>query len=110
MPSNTDPDNARLEAWVGLVKMFLPPACPTCGFIATNCRCAKSQAIEPPPATASESLPNCPVCDNDYLAIRTDVYKDQREFVYCDCCGATATRQLWVLASIGKGANKKIGN
>lgn len=40
-------------------------------------------------------LKNCPVCNNDYLAIRTDIYKDKREFVYCDCCGAMATRSLW---------------
>ncbi len=34
-------------------------------------------------------------CGNEYLAIRTDVYKDKREFVYCDCCGALGTVKLW---------------
>lgn len=34
-------------------------------------------------------------CGNDYLAIRTDIYKDKREFVYCDVCGALADRKTW---------------
>lgn len=44
------------------------------------------------------ALPDCPVCANAYLAIRTDIYKDKREFVYCDCCGAMATVPLWTAA------------
>lgn len=99
-----------IDAWGELVRLALPPACPVCEYVATNCKCHKADAIASPSATDAQTLPNCPVCDNAYLAIRTDVYKDKREFVYCDCCGATATRQLWVLASIGKESNKKIGN
>ena len=40
----------------------------------------------------------CPICTNQYLAIRTDIYKDKREFVYCDCCGAMATKPMWQAA------------
>ena len=39
-------------------------------------------------------LADC-LCGNSYLAIRTDIYKDKRQFVYCDCCGALTTRDLW---------------
>lgn len=35
------------------------------------------------------------MCGNTYLSIRTDIYKGKREFIYCDCCGAMATRTLW---------------
>jgi hypothetical protein len=28
-----------------------------------------------------------------------DIYKDKREFVYCDCCGAMATKPLWIKAN-----------
>jgi transcription elongation factor Elf1 len=38
---------------------------------------------------------NCPECGNAHLAIRTDIYKDGREFVYCDCCGCLADRRVW---------------
>lgn len=44
---------------------------------------------------ALEALKDCPVCSNAYLAIRTDLYKDGREFVYCDCCGCLADRRVW---------------
>ena len=43
----------------------------------------------------NDDLKTCPHCDNPYLAIRTDVYKDKREFIYCDCCGAMADRKTW---------------
>lgn len=46
----------------------------------------------------TDELKTCPHCDNPYLAIRTDVYKDKREFIYCDCCGAMADRKTWVKA------------
>lgn len=45
----------------------------------------------------SDELKSCPECTNDYLAIRTDIYKDQREFVYCDCCGCMAPKSVWNL-------------
>ena len=38
---------------------------------------------------------SCGTCGNTYLAVRTDVYKDKREFMYCDCCGAMADRKTW---------------
>ena len=40
-------------------------------------------------------LNDCPRCGNSYLAIRTDFYKDKREFVYCDCCGCIAEKEIW---------------
>lgn len=43
----------------------------------------------------SDEPQNCPQCENSYLAIRTDIYKDKREFVYCDCCGCLADRRVW---------------
>lgn len=43
--------------------------------------------------TKSE-LADC-LCGNPYLAIRNDIYKDKRPFVYCDCCGALTTLPLW---------------
>jgi len=46
-----------------------------------------------------EEIPNCPACGNNYLAIRTDISKDGREFIYCDCCGALATRNIWEMAN-----------
>lgn len=46
---------------------------------------------------SNKELPDCS-CGNSYLAIRTDIYKDKREFIYCDCCGAMATRDLWCAA------------
>jgi len=39
-------------------------------------------------------------CGNSYLAIRTDLYKDKREFIYCDCCGAMADRETWHRATL----------
>jgi hypothetical protein len=42
-----------------------------------------------------EQLQDCPNCGNSYLAIRTDMYKDEREFVYCDCCGCITERDVW---------------
>jgi len=49
-----------------------------------------------------EQVTACPVCENEYLALRTDVYKDARPFVYCDCCGAMADKRTWLLAQIGR--------
>jgi len=46
---------------------------------------------------------DCPECGNGYLAIRTDIHKDKREFVYCDICGALASRNLWQKASVVSG-------
>lgn len=46
----------------------------------------------------SKKLPNCR-CGNSYLTIRTDIYKDKREFVYCDCCGALADMETWSIAA-----------
>lgn len=42
-------------------------------------------------------LCDCPVCNNSYISIRTDIYKDKRQFVYCDVCGAMADIKLWEL-------------
>jgi hypothetical protein len=45
-----------------------------------------------------EPLPGaCKTCGNEYLASRTDVYKDKRPFIYCDCCGAMADSKTWYL-------------
>ena len=59
-------------------------------------RCVEFEPSAPEPAAppSKGALPNC-ACGNQYLAIRTDIYKDGREFVYCDCCGALATRVMW---------------
>ena len=46
---------------------------------------------------ASDAIPDRR-CGNSYLAIRTDIYKDGREFIYCDCCGALADRKTWQAA------------
>jgi hypothetical protein len=48
---------------------------------------------------AQEPSKGCPNCGNEYLAIRTDIYKDKREFFYCDCCGAMADRKTWEKAT-----------
>lgn len=50
------------------------------------------------PMQPSKELHDCH-CGNSYLAVRTDLYKDKREFVYCDCCGALADRKTWRLAT-----------
>ena len=42
-----------------------------------------------------EKIPDCGTCGNTYLAIRTDIYKDKRPFVYCDCCGSMGDLKLW---------------
>jgi hypothetical protein len=39
----------------------------------------------------------CKTCGNTYLASRTDVHKDKRPFIYCDCCGAMADSKTWYL-------------
>ena len=46
---------------------------------------------------SNEQISDCR-CGNAYLAIRTDLYKDGREFVYCDCCGALADHKTWQAA------------
>lgn len=46
-------------------------------------------------ASASAEPQDCPQCGNAYLAIRTDIHKDKREFVYCDTCGCLADRRVW---------------
>jgi hypothetical protein len=53
-----------------------------------------------------EPLPGaCKTCGNEYLASRTDVHKDKRPFIYCDCCGAMADSKTWYLTH-GIGADK----
>lgn len=47
----------------------------------------------------------CKVCGNEYLASRTDIYKDKRPFIYCDCCGSMADRKTWYLTR-GIGGDK----
>lgn len=47
----------------------------------------------------------CKTCGNEYLASRTDVYKDKRPFIYCDCCGAMADSKTWYLTH-GIGGDK----
>ena len=47
----------------------------------------------------SDNIPDCKSCGNTYLAIRNDVYKDKRPFVYCDCCGSMGDLELWVRAN-----------
>lgn len=42
-----------------------------------------------------DKIKDCHCCGNNYLAIRKDIYKDGREFVYCDSCGAMATKDVW---------------
>lgn len=39
----------------------------------------------------------CKTCGNEYLASRTDIYKDKRPFIYCDHCGAMADSKTWYL-------------
>lgn len=46
----------------------------------------------------SKDVSSCKLCGNTYLAIRTDIYKDKRAFVYCDCCGAMADSKSWYMA------------
>lgn len=46
----------------------------------------------------AQHVESCPTCGNAYLAIRTDLYKDKRPFVYCDCCGAMADKKTWITA------------
>lgn len=46
---------------------------------------------------SDEKLKDCHECGNEYLTIRTDIYKDKREFVYCDCCGLLAQKSVWNL-------------
>lgn len=52
-------------------------------------------------------MSKCPCCENEYLSIRTDFYKDSREFVYCDVCGAMADRRIWNM--IPTRLNTKLG-
>jgi hypothetical protein len=61
----------------------------TTPHIAAACDRA-GEACEMAPA-----LQDCPECGNGYLAIRTDVYQDQRDFIYCDVCGCLADRRVW---------------
>lgn len=64
------------------------------GFAARRIVAALATQPTQAEAPSEREIPDCS-CGNSYLAIRTDVYKDGREFVYCDCCGAMATRDLW---------------
>ncbi len=48
-------------------------------------------------APAQTLLGACKTCGNEYLATRTDVHKDKRPFIYCDCCGAMADSKTWYL-------------
>jgi hypothetical protein len=53
-----------------------------------------------------EPLPGaCKTCGNEYLSSRTDVHKDKRPFIYCDCCGAMADSKTWYLTH-GIGGDK----
>lgn len=47
------------------------------------------------PAQASDEPMPCPECSNEYLAIRNDIHKDGRAFVYCDVCGCMAPKSVW---------------
>lgn len=42
-----------------------------------------------------KKLQNCPDCSNEYLTIRVDIYKDERECIYCDVCGLITPRSVW---------------
>lgn len=46
-------------------------------------------------AQASDEPMPCPECSNEYLAIRNDIHKDGRAFVYCDVCGCMAPKSVW---------------
>ena len=46
-------------------------------------------------ASGYDDISDCGTCGNYYLAIRTDLYKDKRPFVYCDCCGSMGDLKLW---------------
>jgi hypothetical protein len=74
--------------------------CTLCGHCAATGE--KIQAAKP----VREPTPGaCKSCGNEYLASRTDVYKDKRPFIYCDCCGAIADRKTWYLTH-GIGGDK----
>lgn len=47
----------------------------------------------------TDTINDCVNCGNSYLTIRTDVYKDKRQFIYCDVCGAMADRRTWKFAT-----------
>ena len=65
-------------------------------------RAALTEALQP----VREPAPGaCKTCGNEYLASRTDVYKDKRPFIYCDCCGAMADSKTWYLTH-GIGGDK----
>ena len=53
---------------------------------------------------------SCGTCGNPCLAVRTDVHKDKREFMYCDCCGAMADRKTWNRAHPQASEPKAQGN
>ena len=59
------------------------------------------KVVEWPEFTEQAQYPEhpgaCKTCGNTYLASRTDVYKDKRPFIYCDCCGAMADSKTWYL-------------
>lgn len=64
-------------------------------------RVALTEALAQPVREPSPGA--CKTCGNEYLASRTDVYKDKRPFIYCDCCGAMADSKTWYLThGIGK--------
>lgn len=97
-PSGDENDVAYIR---GLVKSIPGmAACDHCDYVKAHCRCPKPIAntdeLESVFRRWVKSKPDaevelhCPNCGNEYLAIRKDVYKDLREFVYCDCCGFLA--------------------
>lgn len=54
---------------------------------------ARSQKVAQ--VSGNDDIADCGTCGNSYLAIRTDIYKDKRPFVYCDCCGSMGDLKLW---------------
>lgn len=68
--------------------------CGTAAFMRGAPQCTGVAPTLEAERAAPQLLP-CPECQNEYLAIRTDIYEDKREFVYCDCCGCIAVRSVW---------------
>jgi len=70
----------------------LHPFVRTIMALETSTNQAQPQAAQPEQKPGS-----CKTCGNEYLASRTDVYKEKRPFIYCDCCGAMADSKTWYL-------------